>query len=127
MPWRRTRIALAIYLFAWFGIIVPGHRRGVVVFDGAKTVSDCCCCCCDHSDAATKSNTPGNQSAHCEICNFAAHLTLPPVVNLNLFQLGLLEKAPKPAEHQPVWRIVLTPFDSRGPPFIASASSPVFL
>jgi hypothetical protein len=116
MPWRRTRIALAIFSFVWFGMILPGHRRGIVVFDGGKV---CDCCCGGQAGCPGDSKTPDNRGAHCEICNFAAHLTLPPVVNFHLTLLGLLEKAPPPIEYQRVWRIVLTPFDGRGPPSAA--------
>ncbi len=112
----RLRFALAVFTFIWFGIVLPGHRRGIVVFDGSKPVCDCCC---DQSANCDKSKTPDNRAAHCEICNFAAHLTIPPVVDLRLTILGLLEKAPPPSAYQFVRLIVLTPFDGRGPPVFA--------
>ena len=31
---RAARLSLAIYLFIWFGLIVPGHRKGVVTLPG---------------------------------------------------------------------------------------------
>ena len=117
---RGTSAALAFYLFIWFGVIVPGHRRGVVSFDKNKGTSECCCCCdCQPAKTPAGSQTPPANSGHCAICDFAAHLTIPPPVDFSLPPMGLLERAPNPIVKDVVALIVLTPFDGRGPPAAA--------
>ena len=104
-------IALAAYSFLWLSIIVPGHRRGAVSFDRDKSCCDCCCCA-HPADKAPVQNNHG----HCAICDFAAHLTLPPPVDFTLPPMGLLARLPPPAISDLIARLVLTPFDGRGPP-----------
>jgi hypothetical protein len=118
---RATSAALAFYLFIWFGIIVPGHRRGVVSFDkGTSTSGGCCCCCCECQAIKTPagSQTPPANSGHCAICDFAAHLTIPPPVDFSLPPMGLLERLPTPTVQDLVSLTLLTPFDGRGPPAV---------
>jgi hypothetical protein len=110
---KALRISLIAYLLVWFGAIVPGHRRGIVTISSSQ---DCCDCCCHCADAK---GTPPKNASHCAICDFAAHLTLPPVVDFTLPPLCLAERAPNPVVKDLVARIILTPYDGRGPPAAA--------
>ncbi len=97
---------LAVVWFAlWFGVIVPGHKRGLVLLPGGKpqvTVkqseeaqpcplakimgrsSSCCCPPSDSSDAPQ----PGAPVTHCAICYLTGVLDVPPAPDF----------APKPLE-----------------------------
>jgi hypothetical protein len=115
---RALRIALLLYLFLWFGIIVPGHRRGVVTLEGKpddKQAACDCCCDCHPSQAPASSKTPPKPT-HCAICDFAAHLSLPPVFDFSLAPLGMLTRLPTPPAEDRFARVVVTPYDDRGPP-----------
>jgi len=116
---RRTRFLLAAYLFFWFCVVIPGHKRGAVVIQGDKPCADCCPFCCDQTPAKGDSKAPAGRPSQCEICNFAAHVTVPPVVNLDLQPLARIGRLPRPAAAEVVWRLVLTPYDDRAPPSAA--------
>jgi len=125
---RALRIFLAAYLFFWFGIVVPGHQRGIVTVDGTPNASECCCCCQTSSANQSPSKTPTdsqapgnptNPAGHCAICYFAAHLTVPPPVDFSLAPLGLVARVRDAVVKDCVARIVLTPYDGRGPPAVA--------
>jgi hypothetical protein len=108
---------LAAYLFVWFGIVIPAHRKGIVVIGSASPAGDCCCCCAAKNPDNSK--TPAKPASQCEICNFAAHVTFAPPVDLSISPLGLLARAIPIAEKQIVWRTVLATYDGRAPPFAA--------
>lgn len=114
------RILLALYLLLWFGVVVPGHRRGIVTIGPPDPAQTCSCCQCpDCAGTPSKpSDTPPSQASHCAICDFAAHLTLPPTFDFTLPPLGLLDRLPDPVIADLVSRFVLIPFDGRGPPAI---------
>jgi hypothetical protein len=113
---RIARLSLAVYLFIWFGLIVPGHRKGVVTLPGTES---CCCDCCQPASGPqgpSDAPIPPSRAAHCAICDFAAHLTLPPPVDFSLAPLGLAERVIDPTVKDLIARLVLNPFDGRGPP-----------
>jgi hypothetical protein len=110
---RSLRIALLFYTFFWFGIVVPGHKRGVVTLDASGHAScECAACQADNS----KTNHPTDPASRCAICDFTAHLILPPVYDFTLPPMGLADRVPTPVVEDRVARVVLTPFDGRGPP-----------
>jgi hypothetical protein len=115
---------MAAYLLFWFGIVVPGHQRGIVTVDGTPNASECCCCqttpvAQSTSKTPADSPAPANPAGHCAICYFAAHLTVPPPVDFSLAPLGLVARVREAVIKDMVARIVLTPYDGRGPPVVA--------
>ena len=114
MPVRSIRIFLASYLFIWFTFIIPGHRPGIITADGKPP--ECCCCCCGGGANAQQTPNSPTRASHCAICDFAAHLTVPPPVDLTLPPLCRCQRIILPAVHDLIARIVLNPFDGRGPP-----------
>jgi len=119
---------LAILLFEAFflNVVVPGHQRGVVQLPGsdAKLGQTCPFCCCDGPTAPnhsqnSKSDTPEKPTGTCAICAFAAQLSLPPVFDCTLTRLMLLCPVADQIPSPPVARIILLPFDERGPPISA--------
>ena len=120
---RRTwlRILLAAYLLLWFGVIVPAHKRGVVQI--SPTASACDCCLCHDAAPAANNSSPAapRQPGNCAVCDSVAHLTLPPVFDFDLRPTGLLHKLPAQDGIDLISRLVLSPFDGRGPPAQSAA------
>jgi hypothetical protein len=89
---RALRVALLLFQALWLNVLLPGHTRGVIVTpgtDASQSARDCC-----HSNDASGRDVPTDQSrraAHCAICFFAAHMTLPPVVDFSPPPLGLTD------------------------------------
>jgi hypothetical protein len=116
---RKFRIALLAFQLLWYGVIVPGHRRGVVTLDGKRQTPSCCCCCDSQPVKGADSRQPPVQPGHCAICDFTAHLTLPPVVDFELAPHGMLERCAVPVVEQRLSRDIPATYDGRGPPLAA--------
>src|SRR5580700_6728923 len=91
-------VALAIFEAIWLNVIVPGHRRGIVQMPGASSAAICPCCCCEQPSApshpnGSKQDAPSGPAGTCAICNFAAHLSVPPVIDFTPPPLKLLGPA----------------------------------
>ena len=129
MPVLRRWFTLGIAMFEAFflNVIVPGHQRGIVQLPGAQlapVIQVCPFCCAGDSSSRShskdsKDNSPANRPGTCAICAFAAHLSVPPVFDFSLTTLMLLGPVENNRAHSPAARIVLLPFDERGPPLAA--------
>jgi DUF2946 family protein len=116
---KSLRIFLAGFMLIWFGVIIPGHTRGQISVPGSNCGCDCCACNSAATHATEAPNSQPNKSSHCAICDFAAHITLPPPMDLTLAPLGLAYRIDRPAPRlAPVVRIQLVRHD-RAPPFAA--------
>jgi hypothetical protein len=86
-------MALIAFCLVWFGAIVPGHQRGVVLLPGVceEGVSNASasCCAAKHRD----SDAPVAPSK-CAICYYTLTLSSAPVFALVVPRLGLLEVLP---------------------------------
>ena len=123
---RGLHYILLIFQVLWLNVVVPGHRRGIVPVPGeARQNTVVCPLCAARASASTassrpsKSGSPCNAPEHCAICFFAAHLTLPPVVDLNHMPLRFLHRVSAEVGQSRCARGVLLPFDGRGPPCFA--------
>jgi hypothetical protein len=86
MRHRPFRVALLLFVVAWFGVIVPGHRRGQIALPGwTKT---CCSIPAAHCDGSRPDSPP--QPAACAVCHFLAMLDLPTPVQLDVPSLTFL-------------------------------------
>lgn len=123
MRYRPGHLALLIFQAVWLNLILPGHTRGVVSLPGCASGASvkqgesagCCTGPARHgpSDAPPK---PTDSAARCAVCAFAARLTLPPVIDLTLAELGLLERlAPEQAANLISIKSIAT-YDGRAPP-----------
>jgi hypothetical protein len=121
---RVVRIAILLFEVVWFNIIVPGHTRGIVVVQsGATSTETCPLCaavacplCAQHAAPNSSKNPTPADRANCAICQFMAHLSLPPVYDFRPASLKLLELLPIP---QPQTRESVALIDHahcRGPP-----------
>jgi len=118
-------IALSIFELVWLNVVIPGHTRGAVTMPcGCSTATSTASCpFCDPA-AGNKpagshhSPTPGDRE-HCALCFFAAHLTIPPAVDLWAPRLLFLNYIKAAAAEHLIPRDALVPYDVRGPPLSA--------
>jgi hypothetical protein len=129
---RALRLAVLVFQALWLNVIVPGHRRGIVQMPGAvsdpsgqntsnsSTGGETCPFCV----GSPTQKTPGNPNApapaaNCAICFFAAHLSVPPVIDFAPPLLCLARVVPATAPMAaPFTRIPLVLHD-RAPPVVA--------
>jgi hypothetical protein len=123
----RLNKLVAIFLLVFEGIflnvIVPGHTRGVVTLTGKQTVScaaDLGCPFCSPPIRKNSKQAPSDQDrSECAICNFAALLSVPPVVDFvpPLTGVARAVELPVPAM-APLIRVQVV-LQDRAPPFVA--------
>src|SRR5260370_12650942 len=87
MSHRLFRVVLLLFAAAWFGVVVPGHRRGQILLPGAKS---CCAAAMPLRGAAPSGPTrePLPNRAACAICHFMAMLDLPVSIQQDAPVLG---------------------------------------
>jgi len=119
-PMSRRWIGLAIAVFQafWLNVVVPGHTRGIIQFAGAAAAQSSCPFCSGDSQSGkdSKSKEPAKPADGCAICFFAAHLTVPPPIDLTLPKMQLLHLLPDEVAEDLTHCVVFLPFDNRGPP-----------
>jgi len=122
---RAMRIAVLLFEVVWLNIIVPGHTRGIVVFHPGPGSSDVCPACaaagacpfCSSNvpSGSSKNPTPADR-ANCAICQFMAHLSLPPVYDHRPAALKPLELLPLPQPQSRESLVLIDRDHCRGPP-----------
>jgi hypothetical protein len=118
---RAAIIAFTVFELIWLNVIIPGHTRGSVTMPCCScethTSADSCPMCAAKK-AGPRTPTPADRE-HCALCFFAAHLSIPPTIDLSAPKLRFLNYVrPEVAMHL-IAREVLVPFDGRGPPDVA--------
>jgi hypothetical protein len=115
-------IALALFELCWLNMILPGHTRGIVTMPccaaeqtQAQQTSAPVCPRCAAERRSHPSPTPADR-AHCALCFFAAHLTIPPALDLTAPQLRFLNYVDSQDARHLFARQVTLPFDGTGPP-----------
>lgn len=111
---RPFHLFLLLFEFCFLNIVIPVHTRGMVTMGGSGS----CCCCCHKSKPHAP--TPADEK-NCAICNFAAHLMLPPPVDCRLAALGSAEILPvaNPIVFHAI--AIPTPYHGRAPPALPHA------
>ena len=95
---RFFRILFAVAWFAWTGVIIPGHTRGIIPVAGSNAAASAPApSCCETSAEHSKDKKSCPPTANCAICELAVKLSGPIVITLELKPLGLLELLPPPA------------------------------
>jgi hypothetical protein len=104
---------LLIFFAAWFGVVMPVHRRGVVRLPGAAAYAKSCC---GPSRSPHEGSKPKSSDPLCAVCHFLATLDRPAAVGVDVPPLGLAEelRLPAPAKAPVVERVAVN-FE-RGPP-----------
>jgi hypothetical protein len=123
---RASVLALVIFELVWLNVIIPGHTRGCVTMpcgcreeSSAPAAAQACPLCAAAAEKGSHHSPTPSDREHCALCFFAAHLSIPPVLDLSAPRLGFLAYVgPERAKHL-IAREVLAPFDGRGPPTFA--------
>jgi hypothetical protein len=113
---RAARISLIVFQALFLNVVLPGHTRGIVTMSGAPPPAPSAVTAAVTTITA-RNPRPTRTRAECAVCFFAARVTPPPVVDLRLTVLGLLEvrPVPPPAAGIDAPDIIL-PFHGRAPP-----------
>src|SRR6478609_1433821 len=94
---RALRIAILLFQALWFGVLVPGHRRGMIALPGEQNFSELSqarsCCRVEKSKSKGAPQIPCSRdpAQHCAICHLAMRLSTPPVIDIILPPCGLAE------------------------------------
>lgn len=134
MQSKNLRILLLAIFGLWFGIIVPGHERGVITVPGFKPACHGTSCDDVQADAAkaracgdcpTDSRSKESQrerARHCAVCQSVGVLGTPVVILFAPATVELIGCLPLPA-YQSVAGIDLSDLTrSRGPPASSCAA-----
>ena len=115
---RWFNLAILIFEALFLNVVIPGHQRGIVQLPGAVAQAGAACplCCCGQPSSQDPKNHPPAKPGTCAICAFAAQLSVPPVLDCTLARLSLLCPVADRIADVPIARIILLPFDERGPP-----------
>jgi len=120
-----------IWLALWFGVIVPGHKRGLVLLPGgneaspvttqagepcplAKYMASNGTCC--PSSQPTDSSDPQTPVTHCAICYLAGVLDVPAVPDLAPKPLELVQVLAWPKPETVVSTATVDTHPGRAPP-----------
>lgn len=122
-----------LWLALWFGVIVPGHKRGLVLLPGgndtppATTASDKPCplaavmatngSCCP-SSSPSKAPAPGTPVTHCAICYLTGVLDVPPTPDLAHKPLELLQLLAWPTPEVVISAATTHTHPGRAPPIV---------
>jgi hypothetical protein len=115
---RGAILALLIFEAVWLNVIIPGHTRGCVTMPCccSEASSAASCPLCAAAENATKHSPTPADRGNCALCFFAAHLSIPPALDLSAPRLLFLNYVrPELAQHL-IAREVVMPFDACGPP-----------
>ena len=98
---RWLQLAMVFWLTAWYGVIVPGHQRGMVLVPGAEgRIAAQAGSCCEENEAVlvcqepppadgstpapiNKKKSDPNRVANCAVCAIAGLIDLPPPLVLS--------------------------------------------
>jgi len=115
-------LALVIFELIWLNVIIPGHTRGCVTMScgcsEAAGAPACPLCAAEAAKNSHHSPTPTDRE-HCALCFFAAHLSIPPAIDLSAPKLRFLNYVGADAARHLFAREVILPFDGTGPPSLA--------
>jgi len=85
---RGVGIALLLFQALWLNVILPGHQRGMIVLPGSgRAIDASSSCCASRNSESHKQPAPANRTAHCAVCAFAAKMSVPVAIDLNLSPL----------------------------------------
>ena len=112
MKFAVARIFAAVFWFAWAGVIVPGHTRGIISLadQGGKA------CCHSSNGRMPTEKAPLPTSKNCAVCAAAAKVGHETIAIPAALKLGFVELAFLPdLTEAPALERILS-FQTRGPP-----------
>ena len=121
---RAARVAILLFQALWLNVVLPGHQRGVVALPGSEcpncrlALATACHSGCATTPADSNRSVPGDPASHCAICQFAAMLSLPPVIDLSPPVHHFLELRTIPVAECLVSLPFPATYDGRAPPVL---------
>ncbi len=116
------RIFVLVYAAWWLGVFMPGHQRGQVKVAGQNQPS--ACHACPATGETQPSDAPKESSTHCAVCVVLARLNPPPVLDLDVPELRLLDELdPLPVVAQRHAAPRLAVLHGRAPPAVCVVAS----
>lgn len=114
-------LLFTLFQAIWLNVVLPGHTRGQIVMPGTPAeVADAghSCCAADMpAPAGKKSDLPSkNRVANCAVCAFAAHMTVPPAIDLTPRPTDLLCLLPEPRTQSVTTLELVLAYLGRAPP-----------
>jgi len=109
--------AILLFQSFWLNVVIPGHTRGVVQLPGGRTV-ECCPFCKPISSGDSSDKPKPGPPATCAICFFAAHMSVPPAIDLSPGPLRFLHLLVAETARRVSYPKAFVPYDGRGPPFL---------
>jgi hypothetical protein len=114
-------LLLALFQAFWLNVLLPGHTRGQIVMPGTPaaqaTASHSCCEADDGTSPTKKSDAPSkDRVSNCALCAFAAHMTVPPVLDLTFRPTDLLCLLPEPRTQSVTTLELVLAYLGRAPP-----------
>lgn len=91
-----TRISVILFSVFWFGVFLPGHKRGIVLLPGATASTDTSChtsqgkSCCHSDTPETPAKEEKSRTGGCAVCFHMAMLGTTPWFILYLPDYQLL-------------------------------------
>jgi hypothetical protein len=121
--WNAIKLGLLIFQAMWLLLVLPGHTRGLISWtrssSGVEIASESCCGSDQASPRSTDDEPTREQKKNCAVCYYAVGLTPPPVLELYVPDLGLLQILPLlPAPMHAEQEHLLT-YYACGPPIMA--------
>jgi hypothetical protein len=113
-----TRVLVLVYAVAWFGIVIPGHQRGMITYPSSgDSISAAQLPPCHQKKQAPDAPAAPSKSGPCVICMMAAMVVPPPAVDQvpQLSLRGPLEAARAEDAFAPN---IPLPSSERGPPVV---------
>src|SRR5437762_4435101 len=88
------RILAAVFWFAWAGVIVPGHTRGIITInDEGRGMSACASACCHPGKNSRQTPDAPLSSKNCAVCAAAAKVGHETIDIPAALKLGFIEWA----------------------------------
>ena len=98
MRGRVVRITLLLFQVVWLNAVLPGHTRGIIPLAcESKAQSHCSMAAagnCPKKSSPDAPATPG-RSSNCAVCQYAARMTPPPVLDWRPAALELTDLVPE--------------------------------
>jgi hypothetical protein len=122
---------MLFWAFAWFGVIVPGHTRGIVQLAPDPLATPSChsqpaptqttpttdsCCMGKPKSTSNSKDAPKPFMGKCALCDIAAKSVSAPPFTIDLPLVGLISLLPPPTVFTLSGVQFLIPQQSRGPP-----------
>jgi hypothetical protein len=132
MPARFLHLVMLLFISLWFGVIAPGHTRGVIKMGGASSCSPqvqgsdaiggmSCCAMparADRDEDDAHQDRPEDPAACCAICYLNTTMQTPQVISFTPGLVGVIDELTPPPLTGQAAEAHFSPIHGRAPPAI---------